>query len=383
MPTAGFTQDNKIETPLNFPRLKLDKGETARILCIEEAAYEYTHNLRAPQIVDDQPVMQTTKTRQGDEIQTHKYDFVGRPLCLGDLGILKDKGVDPDNCPACKASRDSSAIPGPERRFAMHVVRYALKQGSWDFQNPFSVQLLVWSFTENIFNKLVDFSTTWGSLRAHDLKLGPCTVKEYQKYDIDILPDAGWQSSPEHKQLVVTTYKENQCQDITIFCGRKVTKAFMQEDVDKVLKRWDQVNGISQQQYSSADVDTKALTSGLDSLLADTAPSPGSVTSVAQSTTPAPAGATDLSALLDADTAASPPSTNGSVAELDNLLGFDKTPAVPLPNVSTAAVVEELKVETPVSNGLPLPAPQAEDPSIEEPKKEETLSFDDLLGFSS
>lgn len=178
MQRVAFDQKNKKLSPLDYPKLKLERNQSARILCIEEPVAGYVHTLRAPVIVNGVPKMVMAKGRDNSEYETYAMDFIGRPLCLGDPGILEDKGVDPKNCPACKLSAESDMVKAPERRFAMHVIRYAIRatSGSFDVATPFSVSVVVWSFPDMIFNKLADIATEWGDLKQHDLLLGPCKI---------------------------------------------------------------------------------------------------------------------------------------------------------------------------------------------------------------
>ncbi len=242
MQRMSFTPENKNASFGDYPKLKLKKDERARVLCLEEPTFAYSHGLRAPVIVNGKVKMEQVK--RGEEVvEQYAMDFLGQPLCFGDLGILQDKGIDPKNCPACEMAQTSDMVPLPQRRFAMHVIRYATKQGSFEPAAPLSVQLVVWAYQDKVFNKLTDIVTEWGNLQNHDLLLGPCTVEMYQTFDIGVAAKAAWMLSKESQMLVVQTYKENQTKDLESFCGRKVDVKWMKEDLERIKARWRVVNG--------------------------------------------------------------------------------------------------------------------------------------------
>ncbi len=203
MPRIPLDPKHKSESVFDYPRLKLDKGERARIVCIEkDPLYEFVHTLRAPQILNGEPVMEMVKSRDGGETERNKFDFIGRHICLGDIGILQERGVDPVNCPECKVSTESDAVRAPERRFAMHIVRYATQPGGFTVASPFSVTLIAWAYSDTIYNKLADTAAEHGDLTRRDLLLGPCQVAQYQKFDIAIASSAA-SSRPEATQLTM------------------------------------------------------------------------------------------------------------------------------------------------------------------------------------
>lgn len=234
-PVADLSPENKIESPESFPKLKLLKDERARIACLEKSpTFEWVHTLRMPSILNGEPVY-----REGARGPEQEFDFVGRPICIGDYDIIADKGVDPGNCPMCRASVESDQIKPPERRFAMHVMRYATQPGGFTLAEPFTVTTLVWAFANSTFDKLVDFATEWdGGLQKHDLLLGPCTAAQFQKFDIAVAQQAAWLTNEATKQRTVETYKGNQAKDLSVFCGRKVGYDFIVQDLEKIAERW-------------------------------------------------------------------------------------------------------------------------------------------------
>lgn len=368
MGRMGFQSQNKKESPLDFPRLKLKKDERARILCIEDPEYAYVHELRAPRVGrDGVPEIVKKETSKGEEYETYKYDFVGRHICLGAEDALTENGLDPDNCPACKEARDSSDVAAPARRFAMHVIRYEIKSGSFEVARPFSVRVEVWAFSERIFGKLVDYTTEFGSLTTHDLKLGPCEVEAFQNYPIEITDKPGYLTvdPPNAKANVLRikeTFRENHCKDLRVFVGREVSKKFMQEDLEKVIRASKLARGESL--FAEAtEFDDKTLTQGLGDILGEGTPLPpaedpwAAELRSAPRTEPGAGGDKDdaLAALL-ADSSSSTLSTPPAAQPAEPAkLSIDTPPAPPKPRVvDVLAEPQEVAAEVPA---IPTPEP--------------------------
>ena len=272
MPQLQFDAKNKTESLADFPKLKLDQGERARILLLEDPTFAYVHDLRAPKIVNGKAEVKEFERTDKSTYTDFVKDFIGRPQCLGDIGILQDTGIDPKNCPACAVAAESDEIDKPKRRFAVPVVAYSIKHGGFEVRDPFGCEVLVWGFTDQTFNKLVDFATEWGDLKNHDLLLGPCENKQWQKFDIKVSKTAAWQVDDERKALVVATYKNNRpTGDLENFCGRKVSRQWMLDDIGKIQARWRIANGIPADDGTQA-AGVGSLTAGLDSLIQDTKP---------------------------------------------------------------------------------------------------------------
>lgn len=268
--------------------------------------------------------MEMQRQKDGTEIERVKYDFIGRHICLGDIGVLEARGVDSGNCPECEASTESDAVRSPERRFAMHVIRYGTQPGGFQVATPFSVNLLAWAYGDNIYNKLADAAAEWGDLTKRDLLLGPCTVAQYQKFDIAVAAQAAWMQDESTQQLTVTTFRENQCKDLQSLIARKVDRQMMEQDLETVVRRYKQAYGTGSSSAADANVTAGEMSTAID-----------------------------LDALLngpsvDADTAIS-----GGVVE---------HPATQVEDVK-ATQVEDVKA-------TPEAAPKAEEPA---------LDFDDLL----
>lgn len=263
MPRVAFAAENKVATTnYDYPKLKLKSGERARIIVgLEDPIVEYVHTLRKPQIVNGQPQMFKAERKDGSTYDDYKMDFISRPICLGDATILSEKGSDPKNCPMCKLAQEHpDYTQAPQRRYAMHIIRYRTKGGTTDVATPFSVETLVWSFTDKTFNKIVDFKEEWGDLRKHDLLLGPCTNETFQQFDITVAAKAAWLEDKERQALTAQTFKENQIPDLTIAAGSVKQKQWVEQDIATILEAWGAVHG--------AEVET-GDTTGLDEDLSD------------------------------------------------------------------------------------------------------------------
>jgi hypothetical protein len=316
------TENKKATTNYDYPKLKLKSGEKARILILEDPVVEYVHTLRKPQIVNGKPIMETKKRKDDTEYQDYKMDFVSRPICLGDEGILDDKGSDEKNCPMCAlAKSDPDMTSAPQRRYAMHVVKYKTKPGSTDVQTPFGVDVVVWSFTDRIFGAIVDFKNDWDDLRKHDLVLGPCTNETFQQFDMNVQPKAAWLQSDADRLLTAESFKNNQIDDLAIACGSKKERKWIDEDIAKIREAWTVVSGAPAEAANDAAISASldkdlnslldepakteapaAAASSTDDLLSDLGASPdsfpetaekGSDEKAAEPETPAPATSSD------------------------------------------------------------------------------------------
>lgn len=274
MPRVEFKAENKVATTnYDYPKLKLKSGERARIIVgLEDPIVEYVHTLRKPQVINGVPQMFKAERKDGTTYDDYKMDFISRPICLGDATILADKGVDPKNCPMCKLAQEHGDYTSPpQRRYAMHVIRYRTKGGTTDIQTPFSVEVLVWSYTDKTFNKIVDFKEEWGDLRKHDLLLGPCTNETFQQFDITVAAKAAWLEDAERKQLTAQTFKENQIPDLTIAAGSVKQKQWVEQDIQTILEAWGQVLGsdIAEGDLTGLDDDLNGLLKGNEDKWAD------------------------------------------------------------------------------------------------------------------
>ena len=296
MPRIDFAAENKVQTTnFDFPKLKLKNGQRARLLLLESPIVEYVHELRAPQIIDGKPQMVTQQRRDGTEYQDYKKDFLSKPLCLGDFNVLQEKGADEAACPICKMAKDHPDwVAPPKRRYAMHVISYKIKSGdSFDLTTPFACEVLVWSFTDVVFNRIIDFKNEWGDLRKHDLLLGPCTNETFQKFDMQVGATAAWMADKARGDLVKETFANNQIPDLSIACGSKKEVRWINIDLDTIRERWAKV---STAPAAVTEIDHAAATASLDADLAGLLDTPAAPAAEAPEA-PAPAAA-DLDDLL-------------------------------------------------------------------------------------
>lgn len=262
MPRLEFKSTNLAEQRDDFPKLKLEQGEKARINCPENPHAEFVHNLRMPKIgPDGQAVYE--KDKNGNEKQ--QFDFVGRPICLGDINALEDQGMDPKNCPACREAKKSEYVDAPVRRFAMHVIQYNTT-ASGAPAKPFGASTKVWSFTDHVFTKLVNMVNEYGPLSELDIAL-ECTNKLFQQYEMSANPIKVWKNeSDKTRELVAEVLENNQASDLSSFCGRKTKREFMEGDIVKIKQRWDQLAGRGAPSLA-AEVEAPSLGEGLEDLL--------------------------------------------------------------------------------------------------------------------
>jgi hypothetical protein len=345
-----FSQENKVEkTNYNYPKLKLKNGDSARILVgLEAPVREYVHTLRAPQIINGVPQTFEDERRDGTKFTNYKQDFLSRPICLGDASILADKGSDPVHCPVCALAKESSEMAqAPQPRYAMHVVKYGTKPNSMDVRTPYSVEIVVWAFTATIFNKIADLANTWGDIRKHDLLLGPCTNEVFQKFDISVAPNAEWLSDANRKAITAEAFKENQIPDLSIACGARKEKRFMDMDVETIRERWAVINGKPADAIAKGTSDAD-LDQDLSSLLNTSAP--------AAAPAAAPVAAAPAAPVEDVWATTTTPAA-------DDFLGD-------LPDFSPAATQAPAEAA---------PAPKAEEPKAAPASAPAANSFDDLL----
>lgn len=251
MPLVDLDQSNKIQQQTEYPKLSLEYGERALINAIEQRpTMEYVHPIQMPALNDDGTVLKEVRQNaKNEDYEAVVYEFVGQHLCFGDFNTVHDKGIDPDNCPTCRASVEEDCIKPPIPKYGMHVIQYSTQPGSWELRDPYNVNLVVWTFAPNKFNTIVDLATEWGDLRDHDLKLGPCESKKFQKFDINVSKIAQWRSGADEKEkkyraeMTIKTYKQNQADDLAGLIGRRVSKDQALEDIQTAVERYAQAYG--------------------------------------------------------------------------------------------------------------------------------------------
>lgn len=278
MPQIPFKSESRAVKVGQIDKLSLQHGEYARVVLLESPTFRYIHNLRAPKIgVDGKPIQISKKGRsrggaEGDTYTTWEMDFIGRPFCLGKEEILAEKGVDPDNCPACKRSIESNQVKAPERRFAVNVIRYQMDSRGQQ-SVPFSCTSIPWAFNESTFDKLVGIAEEYqasGGLVGRDLRFGPCTSKDFQNFEITPGDQSWWGASEDNKQRVVQTYTANKKTDkeLESLCGREVSAAWLSEDLGKIADKWRVVDsGGAERPDATAALDKGTVSEGLADLL--------------------------------------------------------------------------------------------------------------------
>jgi hypothetical protein len=240
MPKIEFEDGYKKKGNYDFDKLTLEQGERARVCVLENPTVEYVHVLNRVILDRGQPVMTTQVFGKNGEKsrEVPETDYVGRFLCLGNFEVLEAKSVDPDNCPACKASLESAAVDRPKRRFAAHVLKYQVKKNSFTIQDPFQVSLQVWDFTDTRYDALVDIKTEHGALPNLDLNLGPCENKNFQKYTFSPGNGCEWSKSADRKKIVQDVLKTQKVDDLSLVLGRKSTFGELNSQVQDVVHTW-------------------------------------------------------------------------------------------------------------------------------------------------
>lgn len=250
MPRVSFTPDNKVETSNGFDRLKLKLNETARVAYIENPVCVWVHTLYAPVIGEDgKPEMHMAAPKVGeDPIPMVKKEYIGRFQCLGNEKTIEDNGVDTVNCPACVlASAKGGFSARPAQRYAMHIAKYNVKQGTASVSTAnFGVQIQVWIFNGKTFNQLEELNSGDFPFSENDIKLQlKEPPEEMQKLIITPAKGAEWQATDERKALVREAFEESHVSEPVLesMAARKQDKTMVQSMVDTVKERWAVVNG--------------------------------------------------------------------------------------------------------------------------------------------
>lgn len=273
MPRTTFHTDNVRQPATGFPKLRLEHSEVARVVCIEDGpVFEWVHSLNKPKIspVTGKAVMETRKKKNGEEYQDYAMDFVGSPVCLGDPDILEEKGVDVAHCPLCALSAKDEAFRAPQRRFAIHVLKYKTKQGRPEIAEPFSVETLVWVMSDNRFSELAQIFSEWApegeapDPRKIDLILGPCINAGFQNYKINPGQRCEMLANKDRLTRALETYKQNHASDLSAFCGRVTERRWIDQMIEEIQERYAEIRAGGAQTVPVDVSDT------LDSSLLDT-----------------------------------------------------------------------------------------------------------------
>src|SRR4051812_16820849 len=271
MPQIDWTPEFKRSTTPDFDRLKLKVGERARVVIMDKPTFAWTHTLRMPKIVDGKAQKEIKKRKDQSEYADWVYEFVSRPICLGDVSTIDTDGVDAKNCPVCEAATKSEWYAAPERRFAANVIKYNTKADG-NVVSPFGCASQVWTFTENMFNKLLAISQEHGGIIGKDLLLGPCQPPEhFQRFDIMGGGRNVWEADDSVKKIVIATHENNKVDDLEATCGRRTEAKWLKRDIETIAEKWRIANGTQSAGSGSERADAQTLKGELDNLLA---PSP-------------------------------------------------------------------------------------------------------------
>lgn len=271
MPRVEFTEKNIKKNDYDYPKFKLDKkGEVARVAILEAPVAEFVHNLRKPKLVGGLPQKETKTRRDGTQYEDYVYEFVGRPICLGDYGVLTEEGSDPEHCPICAEAKRTDRFYAPQRRFALHLVRYETKANSTEVKEPFSARTEVYSFTDKVFGELFSFKQQGFDLRKHDV-IFKSENPTFHGYGLQVSMEAAWLANDERKKYVAELMKaENLAPDLSIFCGSRKSEKSIEFDIRAINEAWAIATGTrsaSAQDEALAGVGAAGLVDSLDSLL--------------------------------------------------------------------------------------------------------------------
>lgn len=269
MAKITFETKNKTQAVADFPKFKLEKNQRARVAILENPEFAYVHDLRAPKIVNGKVEYRTGERKDGTPFQVPQMEWLSRSRCKGDEDTLGDLGIDPKNCSVCALAKENSALTdSPKRRFAVHVVKYNTNPGDFNLNDaPYAVNILVWQFTDVIFNKLVDVASIVGSLQEHDLLVGPCTDPQFQKFDINYDIKALWSSNPQYRETTLATLKANRASDLMALIGRNTEQRWIDQDIEKIREAHRVMNGKGAEPTLAAK-ELPSLTDSLEGLLA-------------------------------------------------------------------------------------------------------------------
>lgn len=272
---SNFTRSSGF---FEYPKLKLEAGEKARI-CIIDSAPEakYVHTLRKLILINGRPVMEQQKYGKNFEKtrDVPKTDFVGKFICLGNEDVVDKNEIDPDNCPACKAAADSAgAVEKPQRRIVFHVIRYKTNKGAFTLQKPFQVDLLAWDVTDNRFRELVEIREEHGNLAEVDLNLGPCENATFQKYSIVPGSKAEWAVDDSRKQIIKEVWSSQKSDKLTELLGNTVTPSDLASRVAEVVNIYNLGfgnNDVNSMPTTNSDSDFSNLLDGDETKLGEDA----------------------------------------------------------------------------------------------------------------
>jgi hypothetical protein len=202
-----FSSD--FRSKFDFPRLKLKANERARVVIIED------------------PVMEVS----------HWISGFGYVCCLGDPRVVLNRQYDP-KCPLCAAAGPDreAVIRLPQRRFAVHVLRYITNRRG-DPVEPITVEVLLWIFGEDKFRDLVTAAETYKDLRKFDIVL-ECTNEDWQRFTIQVIGNepAKYTQNRDVALRILEQFKTEKLGDVGLMLGRSLEPDAMRDLVDRIQR---------------------------------------------------------------------------------------------------------------------------------------------------
>jgi hypothetical protein len=263
MPTADFSNEYSSSAGRsNFPRLRLQTNEYARIAIVSQPEVEYTHWLEAPNIVNMAPTYKKIKDRDGNEQWVVETRRVNNCICPGNYEVLKERGVDEHGCQACAYSRERPDIfRAPTARFAANVIRYGMRPGGgWsDIAQPYGIGTLIWVFGGKVMDKLLLIKTMgpgYEDLRMVDLLLA-CDDQNFQKPysmgEFNALAPAAWMADDYRRKHTIEYLQQNSASkhDLSESIAKRVKEDWLADDLLRVIQRWDVVRAYESRQQGS------------------------------------------------------------------------------------------------------------------------------------
>lgn len=244
----------KPRSSANSKKLTLEKGETARVVYLEnEPTVAFVHSFEKVKTGPNGKVKIKRDTwPDGSPRESYETEYAGKMKCLGDVGVLMDTGADPESCPACKAAVENpDAVRRPQARFLGHVFRYNTKNGTTTPSKPFSGVVEVWDLTERRFELVNAIFLEHGPLAAKDLLLGPCEIKQMQKYDIAVGSDAKWMETEANQKYVKEALEDGRVEDLSAAAAPVKSPAEMQAKVNEIVRAFNHATGAGSTSYES------------------------------------------------------------------------------------------------------------------------------------
>ena len=408
MPRVGYTQEYKTADATEFPQLKLAKGEHSRIWMPEPPWMEWYHRIEAPLIEEGVPVKEVKEGKNG-AYEVTKMDWIGSPFCIGITGTpdnpgpLMDKGIDPDNCPACESAANGTGIQPPQQRFATNVIKYKVRPGTYDLIIPVSAEILVWAYTARIYATLLQIQNEYGDLRRLDVKLELEDSKGADSYQrmkqIGVVVTNG-QAVPAYSDAKVKAYLQELWQahpeyratddQLRAACkGRDVPRNVIMDMVRRAEGQWRQAQQAGSGSDGTAVAGTAftgggSLADGLDSLLNSGPPAdvpfesgPASPSAVPPASTTAAAPASQPAQLSDDPLADATQQALDEAREQAAQLTSQAMEATAREQAVTAAADDLFGA--PSGNGSAAEPAAVLTPPAPAPAAEKVIDFDDLF----